>query len=453
MKKLIVLISAVVFISCLVFSTLSTWESLSVFLFVFFFLEFLLDLGERIVILDLAIVLAIFTCLIMPAIFYHEYTRENHLARLWLKYMPISSDDYFSFTVPAIFMMIIGFRIPLGRLQINKNPGIYIENVKKYLADKPRLGLILIGVGVTSGLLDFLSPTDLKQVFHLMDHLTYVGVFYVLYSPNKRKRLILPGVLAIMVGQTIVNAMFGEFIFMLACSLVLILLGKKISFPVKVMFAIAGIFMIIVIQSVKIDYRKRNWLEHQGADPLYFAELITDRVTNPVAMFDPNKLFFVAVRMNQGWLVAITMNAVPKKHPFANGETVWQSVAATIVPRILWPDKPEVGGKANLKRFWGFDIKGYSMNIGTLGEAYGNFDRTGGIIFMFFYGLFFNIVLAAILKVAEKRPTIVLWLPFLFFYAIGIETDLLTTMGWLIKGVFFTWVTFKVFQIGFRIDL
>jgi hypothetical protein len=170
-------------------------------------------------------------------------------------------------------------------------------------------------------------------------------------------------------------------------------------------------------------------------------------------MFDPNKLFFVAVRMNQGWLVAITMNEVPKKYPFANGETVWQSVAATVVPRILWPDKPEVGGKANLKRFWGFNIKGYSMNIGTLGEAYGNFDRTGGIIFMFFYGLFFNIVLSGILKIAERRPTIVLWLPFLFFYAIGIETDLLTTMGWLIKGVFFAWVTFKVFQIGFRIDL
>jgi hypothetical protein len=132
-----------------------------VFLFVFFFLEFLLDLGERIVILDLAIVLAIFTCLIMPAIFYHEYTRENHLARLWLKYMPISSDEYFSFAAPAIFMMILGFRVPLGKLQINKNPGVYIENVKRYLADKPRLGLILIGVGVTSGLLDFLSPPDL----------------------------------------------------------------------------------------------------------------------------------------------------------------------------------------------------------------------------------------------------------------------------------------------------
>jgi hypothetical protein len=452
-KKLIILISAVIFLSCMVFSTLSTWESLSVFLFVFFFLEFLLDLGKRIVILDLAIILAIFTCLIMPAIFYHEYTRENHLARLWLKYMPISSDDYFSFTLPAIFMMILGFRVPLGKLQINKNPGIYIENVKKYLANKPRLGLILIGVGVTSGLLDFLSPTDLKQVFHLMDHLTYVGVFYVLYSPNKRKRVILPGVLALMVGQTIVNAMFGEFIFMLACSLVLILLGKKISFPMKLLYAFAGIFLIIVIQSVKIDYRKRSWLEHQGADPVYFAELITDRVTNPVAMFDANKLFFVAVRMNQGWLVAITMNEVPKKFPFANGETVWQSVAATIVPRILWPDKPEVGGKANLKRFWGYDIKGYSMNIGTLGEAYGNFDVTGGIVFMFFYGLFFNIVLSVILKVAERRPTVVLWLPFLFFYAIGIETDLLTTMGWLIKGVFFTWVTFKVFQIGFRIDL
>jgi hypothetical protein len=54
---------------------------------------------------------------------------------------------------------------------------------------------------------------------------------------------------------------------------------------------------------------------------------------------------------------------------------------------------------------------------------------------------------------AERRPTIILWLPFLFFYAIGVETDLLTTMGSLVKGVMFTWIVFQVFRIGFRINL
>ncbi len=93
------------------------------------------------------------------------------------------------------------------------------------------------------------------------------------------------------------------------------------------------------------------------------------------------------------------------------------------------------------------------MNIGPFGEAYANFDKTGGVIYLFFYGLFFNFVLSTILKYAEKRPTLVLWLPFLFFYSVGVETDLLSTMGFLLKGLFFTWLVFKAFRIGFRVDL
>ncbi len=72
---------------------------------------------------------------------------------------------------------------------------------------------------------------------------------------------------------------------------------------------------------------------------------------------------------------------------------------------------------------------------------------------MFFYGLFFNLMLSIILKKAERRPTLVLWVPFLFFYAIGVETDLLTTMGSLIKGIMFTIIVFYVFRSRFNIKL
>jgi hypothetical protein len=256
-----------------------------------------------------------------------------------------------------------------------------------------------------------------------------------------------------MVGQTIITGMFGDFVFMLACSLILILLGNRTSFSKKLMYAFLGIFLILIIQSIKIDYRKRNWLEGAGADPVYFAQLITDRVTDPAALFDPNKIFYAAVRMNQGWLVAVTMMRVPEKRPYAYGETIWSSIAAAIVPRFLWPDKPKVGGAENIKRFWGIDLHGYSINIGPLGEAYGNFGPTGGVIYMFFYGLTFNLILSGILKLTEKRPTLVLWIPFLFFYAVVVETDLLTTLGSLVKAVFFTWIIFQAFRIAFRIKL
>jgi len=432
---------------------LSILENLAVTLFIYFLLDFLENLGKRIVIMDLTIIMASLTCLLMPVVFYHQYTKEFYLARLWVKYMPIPSDTYFSFMIPAVLAMVLGFRIPLRKSKVNKDPKIYMDNMRAILETKPTLGLILIAIGVISGLLDFLSPTSLNQFFYFVNHLTFVGVFYVIYSPGKYKKYIVPGVIVLMIGQSLITGMFGDMIFISACALVLILLGKRIHFKYKVFVAIVGIFLIIIIQSVKTDYRQRAWMEIGGADPAYYVQLVSERLLDPSTLLEPNRLFLGAVRMNQGWLVAQTMYKVPAKFDFAYGETIWQSIAAAIVPRFLWPDKPESGGKANLKRFWGFDLVGFSMNIGPFGEAYANFKVFGGIIYMFFYGLFFNYILTSLLKYAEKSPTIILWLPFLFFYAISVETDLLTTLGSLLKGLIFIWLMFKFFRTAFRIDL
>jgi hypothetical protein len=451
--KVIAIFSFIFFLFCIATNGLTTLENLAISVSIYFLLSFLNNLGKKIIIMELATIMASFTCLIMPIIFYYNYTKEDLLARIWVKYMPVSSDDYFTFAIPAIVAMTIGFRLPLGKLSIVKDPTIYLDNAKKTLEKKPSLGLALIATGLISGFLDFLSPESLKQVFFFMAHLTFVGVFYVLYSPNKYKRIIVPSVIALMVGQSLITGMFGDLVFILACSLVLILLGKKIVFYKKVLVVAAGLFFILILQSVKPEYRKKVWLGGTGADPAYYASLVFERITDPSIILDPDKLFFVAVRMNQGWLVATTMQRVPSRFDFAYGETIWKSIAAAIVPRFLWPDKPESGGKANLKRFWGFDLAGFSMNIGPLGEAYANFDVTGGIIFMFFYGVFFNFMLSYILKLTKKRPTLVLWIPFLFFYAIGVETDILTTTGSIVKGVFFTWIIFRAFRIAFRVDL
>ena len=326
-----------------------------------------------------------------------------------------------------------------------------MQNARAYLVDKPNLGLSLIATGVISGALNFLAPESLKQVFFLMEHLTYVGVFYVLYSRYKHKKLIVVGVVGLMIGQSMATGMFGVLVYLLACSLTLILLGKKISFRSKLSLALLGVFFILILQSIKVEYRERSWTG--GSDPVYFVQLIGNRLTDANSLLNPDNLFFTAVRMNQGWLIAVTMVRVPDRVPFANGETIARSIAATIVPRFLWPDKPDAGGKANLKRFWGYNIQGYSMNIGPMGEGYANFDKTGGVIFMFFYGLFFNFMMASILKFGEKHPTIILWLPFLFFYSLSMETDLLTTMGSLLTAIFFTWIVFQVYRIAFQMKL
>jgi hypothetical protein len=182
-------------------------------------------------------------------------------------------------------------------------------------------------------------------------------------------------------------------------------------------------------------------------------ELMSESITNPSSMFQKQKLFYSAVRMNQGWLIGMTMDRVPRRFEYAYGETIAISVAAAFVPRILWPDKPEAGGKYNLKRFWGYNIVGFSMNIGPIGEAYANFGVTGGIIFMFFYGLFFNAILTYLLKWSEKRSSILCWIPFLFFYAVVVETDILTTVGSIVTSLIFMVLFIRIFKATFHINL
>ena len=452
MRALLIIISIITYVCLSSFSDLSGWEAISVCMFVFFFLDFLNNLGKKMVIFDLTILISILSCLIMPAVFYHVYTRQNHLAKIWAKYMFIPSDDYFSFALPAITAMIIGFRFQLSKIKVNKDPILYMNRMKEVVVSKQNEGLILIGIGLVSGIFTKLVPGSLTQLFVFLARLIYVGVFYVLYSESKQKKKVLLVVIFVMLGSSVAIGMFGELIFTLSVSLIIILLGTKVAFWKKLMLAATGIYVILLLQSIKMDYRKEAWGGGDGG-ALLFTQLIADRVSNPSTMYSENMAFGDAVRLNQGWLVATTMYFVPYKHPFANGETIWLSVAAAIIPRFAWPDKPETGGKANLKRFWGYDIKGYSMNIGPLGEAYGNFGPWGGIIYMFFYGLFFNMLLAWVLKLANNRPSLILWVPFLFSGTITFETDLLGTLGVILKGLIFTWIIFKIFKTSFKIDL
>src|SRR4051812_29986545 len=49
------------------------------------------------------------TCLLMPYFGYTLFVRDNSIARLWVKYMPVPEEQYYGFMIPAIIMMSIAF--------------------------------------------------------------------------------------------------------------------------------------------------------------------------------------------------------------------------------------------------------------------------------------------------------------------------------------------------------
>jgi hypothetical protein len=431
---------------------LGGYESFSIGLLIFFLFDFLDNLGKRVVVLDIAVILAIFTWLIMPVIFYQFYTKADHVARIFHKYMPIPAEEYFSFAVPGTVLMILGFKIPLLRLQINSRPDLFKVKLEAYFKGKDWIGFLLIGISLVSGFLYPFVPSTLERVVGLLERLSYVGVFYIFFSGNKHKGKILLGVTGLLLATSISTGMFGELVFLMALFYILIALYlKRRTFFYKLGILVLGVFAIFLIQNVKSAYRLKAW--KTGSDASYFGELVLNSLEDPSAMFQKKSLFHVSIRMNQGWLIATTMDRVPKRYDYANGETIALSVAAAFIPRVFWPDKPEAGGKYNLKRFWGYDLVGYSMNIGPIGEAYANFGVRGGIFFMFFYGLFFNMVLTWLLKRSESSPSVLCWIPFLFSYAVVVETDILTTVGSIVTSLMFMLLFGWLFKAIFKVKL
>jgi hypothetical protein len=131
-----------------------------------------------------------------------------------------------------------------------------------------------------------------------------------------------------------------------------------------------------------------------------------------------------------------------KQHDY--GRNLLIAAASSFVPRFLWPDKPEAGGKFNMKYYANITLKGWSTNVGPLGEAYGSFGITGGIIFMLFLGLFVRWAYRKLFTLSRKIPLIICWIPVLFYQiTYSAETDTLQILNSFIKSAFFVYILYK----------
>jgi hypothetical protein len=107
--------------------------------------------------------------------------------------------------------------------------------------------------------------------------------------------------------------------------------------------------------------------------------------------FDPynqSHLYRVDSRLNQDFLVGAAVQRLEGGFvPYAEGSTLTDA-ALSLVPRVLWPDKPVVGGSGDLmSTYTGYRFaEGTSVGIGQVLEFYINFGTTGIICGFFLIG-------------------------------------------------------------------
>ncbi|MBI1780017.1 MAG: hypothetical protein HYR66_01390 [Sphingobacteriales bacterium] len=435
----------------------SDWYALVSYALLFYFLlDFVYAFGRDLRVLDLPILLSVFQCLVMPAIVYHLYNDDYYVKALKFD-MSVNEDAYYGYMLPAVIALIIGLRFPLRGIQpVIGTPDFYritVNGIKEHLKGKEKTGLLLIAIGFSFGIFEKFLPQTLAYFLFLFSKLIYVGIIYIYFSDSPRKNLYLAGGLFLALTQAILTGLFGDLVFLTALSILLVLLGKQVNFGKSIILILIGGFFVLILQTLKQEYRKLTWKDSSADKASVFFNIAMDRATNIESIFDKEGAFPVVVRFNEGMIVGKVMDYVPRITPYQDGKTIWLSLAASFVPRYLWPDKPEAGGHENMRLFTGYNIEGYSMNIGPYGEAYGNFGKNGGIFYMFVYGLFFNFVFYQIQKISKQRPTILLWVPYLFLNSIQVETDTLLTVNTIIKGALFIWLFFFVFERTTRLSL
>jgi len=406
-------------------------------------------LGRGIVLREIIALHSCFICLLVPLFGYLYYNYQNALARITFRYMPIPEDVYFGYALPAVtaFSLFLCWPIqsktsadhdlPLQKL---------VERIKNTLKGNQRYGIYLLIAGVFISTVIQQLPVGLQYIFTLFYFSAFAGSLYVFFSasfPFKKTILLLFAVFIL--AASLRNGMFTIIAYMGMTMFSFFFLGSKVAMWKKLLAFVTAVFLITLIQSIKPEYRKILKRDYETNKVEAFTNLVSTRLNNIENFFNTEGFFPLYYRANQGFNMALVMRRFPQMVPHDDGSRLSVLVASAFVPRVLWPNKPEAGGVANMQYYAGVTIRGWSTNVGPLGEAYASFGVTGGIIYMIILGWFIRFAYQRIFVIAKKVPLIVLWIPVIFYeVTYSAENDTLQILNSVLKTSVFIFVFYKI---------
>ncbi len=399
-------------------------------------IKFVQDLGKRIEVRDLIAFLALMQWIVGPVMAYNILPYDE------LYYMAVDEATYMHYVVPACTALIIGLYFPITDERIIDEEDI--EKLREFIQDKQWLGYLIAIIGLGAGFAGKFLPKSLSFLFFLLSGMQFVGVYIILFTRSGFKWIAFAAVMGLVIFQAVLMGMFGELVLWMMFSLLIVAFVLKIPMPGKIAILGAGFFMVMLIQSTKEEYRMATWYsESDKSNSEIYKEVISSRLQNPSVLFETSAMQNVGARLNQGWIIARILGHMPEKYPFVKGETIETAIYAGLLPRVLAPTKAKAGGRANFERFTGTELpETTSMDISLVGEGYANYGVTGGIIFLFFIGIFYNVIIIKVISLSKLYPTLILWLPILFFQVIKAETDFATVFNHFTKAAL---VAFAVF--------
>ena len=406
---------------------LNGYELSSVALFFFILLKFIFDLGTQISMRNILCLLMVLQWLLGPVL---GYMYDTNITESYQ--MKVSQSIYFGYVLPAVLAFMAGLYVKLSKTYYKPN---FSSNVDYY-----QKGTIMIILGFV-----FEYLPGLGFLGYLLAGLKYVGAFYMVLSPNKKRYYWLILVFTyLFVIRSLGSGMFHELLLWSCFLMMLIFYFNRKSFMFRFGVIFSGFFFVFIVQLVKPDYRAQLGTYSEDSKSILFLNLVSTKLFGDQPLFSNEVIGSNIVRLNQGWIISNVMDYIPAHRPYANGQTISDALIASIFPRFVFPNKPIAGGKANMENYAGITLnESTSMDISQVGEAYANFGVAGGITMMLILGLFFNMVISFIEKKCRKYPELILWLPLIFLQVIKAETSLVTVLNHLVKASLIAWFFFS----------
>jgi hypothetical protein len=362
--------------------------------------------------------------------------------------MQIPEAEYFNYAIPAVLLFIIGLNIKSERLQ-GERPNLY--KIKEFVKDNKSVAFVFIVIGFFASFTINYFSSDLRFVFVVLSVFKFIGLFLIILGEKGIKPLYLILVLGSVILSSIAQGMFFDLLTWLIFTSSIYAIKFKPSFYLKLSFFLFFVFLSFIIQQLKGDYREATWVQGQDANLQTMTKAIKKK-DQKSGIFSLESLASSNLRINQGYIITNIMNTVPDKVPFQNGDELKLILEAAILPRILAPDKLNAGDRTIFMKYSNIPvIEGTSMGLSSMGDAYINFGIIGGCLFMFFYGVMFNLILNMIYLNSVKYPILILFSSVIFYYPIRPDCELQTILGHLFKSTFIVFVIINIWSNTFRV--
>ncbi|MFN4234181.1 MAG: hypothetical protein ACK4IK_05185 [Bacteroidia bacterium] len=433
-KYLLPLVSLTIYL--LFFSIhLNNNEIIGFVIFGYILLRLIYNSGKEIPIKEILLVLLILQYFVAPSVVYNKF--NNDVGDFGYE-MKVDKEFYFSFLINSIIAISVGLYFPIFKTNIKTTE---LFNKINNLKDNFKIGILLLGIGFISHIFIPFFPSTFAFLAIFLTNLKYVGIFFIYFSNNPYRIVYIFLVLSYLVLNIISGGVFIDlFIWGLFIASYFIL-NKKISTAIKIAFLVFGAFTALLIQSIKADYRKEIWDDDNNEElneEQVFINLTSAKLENASTIFEEDNLKSFYSRINQGWILSNVLEHVPKYQDFSNGEIFWRELQGIILPRIIAPNKITASGKDAKDKFIKYTGRllhgNTTMNIGLIADGYINFGQIGCWIYLFFIGLFLNYVLYKINELCKNYPTLIFFIPILFFYVLRTGNDFYMIMNYLVKS-------------------